>query len=87
MIGYPYDWIDSTLEVFAPVPSPEGGHLMFAHHCTVCDQRRLVFPSQVTGLDNHAEGISVHFTCWCGAEQTQLTGAAARRGAKVLTAA
>ena len=28
-------------------PSSEGGP-MFDHHCTACDQRQLIFPSQVT---------------------------------------
>ena len=47
---------------------------MFDHHCTVCDRRQLIFPSQVTSLANTDHGISVAFTCWCGAEQSMLTG-------------
>ena len=49
---------------------------MFDHQCTECGKRQLVFPSQVTSLANTAEGIVVTHTCWCGAEQTWLTGRA-----------
>ena len=47
---------------------------MFDHHCTSCDKRQLIFPSQVTSLVNTDHGIIVAFTCWCGAEQTLATG-------------
>ena len=47
---------------------------MFDHLCTECDKRQLIFPSQVTSLVNTDHGIIVAFTCWCGAEQTMLTG-------------
>jgi len=47
---------------------------MFDHHCTACDKRQLIFPSQVTSLVNSEHGIIVAFECWCGAEQTMLTG-------------
>lgn len=47
---------------------------MFAHHCTECDQRRLVFPSQIIGIDNTSAGIVVDFLCWCGAPQSLVTG-------------
>ena len=50
---------------------------MFASHCTACDQRQLIFPSQVTGMVNHDRGITVSYTCWCGAEQAWTTGTAA----------
>ena len=43
---------------------------MFDHHCTACDRRQLIFPSQVTRLDNTDHGIVVDFVCWCGSEQT-----------------
>ena len=49
---------------------------MFDHHCTACDRRQLIFPSQVTSLVNTDHGIIVAFECWCGAEQTMLTGRA-----------
>jgi hypothetical protein len=47
---------------------------MFTHHCTVCDKTQLIFPSQITSLTNTDAGITVRYTCWCGAEQTMLTG-------------
>ena len=47
---------------------------MFDHHCTACDRRQLIFPSQVTRIDNTDHGIEVAFDCWCGSEQTHLTG-------------
>jgi hypothetical protein len=47
---------------------------MFDHTCTECERRTLIFPSQVTSIANSDEGITVTFECWCGAEQTQLTG-------------
>ena len=52
---------------------------MFTHHCTACNRRQLILPSQVTRLDNTDRGIDVTFTCWCGSEQSLLTGRAARR--------
>ncbi|WP_109509922.1 hypothetical protein [Nocardioides speluncae] len=49
---------------------------MFDNDCQVCAQRVLIFPSQVTSLTNAGEDglIEVAFTCWCGTEQTKLTG-------------
>jgi hypothetical protein len=47
---------------------------MFVHTCSVCESRQLVFPSQIEALDNTDHGIIVSFTCWCGAEQSLLTG-------------
>ena len=32
---------------------------MFDHHCTACDKRQLIFPSQVTSLTNTDHGIVV----------------------------
>lgn len=61
---------------------------MFSHHCTACDRTQLIFTSQVTGLTNDELGIAVSFTCWCGSEQTKLTGkAAGARAARTLVAA
>jgi hypothetical protein len=60
---------------------------MFDNHCTACDQRQLIFPSQVTSMSNTDHGIVVTYTCWCGAEQTMTTGKAARRTEKVVLAA
>ena len=51
---------------------------MFAHHCTACDRRQLVFPGQVDGVVNTDHGIIVSFRCWCGSEQTLVTGSGAR---------
>ena len=59
---------------------------MFDHHCTACERRQLIFPSQVTSLDNTGHGIVVRFTCWCGADQTLVTGKAARAGRVALAA-
>ncbi len=50
---------------------------MFTHHCTTCDRRQLIFASQVLGLTNTAHGIEVSFRCWCGSEQSLVTGAVA----------
>ncbi len=52
---------------------------MFDNYCQVCAKRMLIFPSQITSLANTDHGIVVHFTCWCGTEQTHVTGAGARR--------
>jgi hypothetical protein len=52
---------------------------MFDHDCKVCAKRMLIFPSQVTSLANTDHGIVVAFTCWCGTEQTQVTGTGGRR--------
>ena len=52
---------------------------MFDHTCTECERRQLIFPSQVTSLVNTDHGIIVAFTCWCGADQTLLTGRSAER--------
>ncbi|MEI5676133.1 MULTISPECIES: hypothetical protein [unclassified Nocardioides] len=60
---------------------------MFAHHCTSCTQRQLIFPSQVTSLVNTDHGIIAAFTCWCGSEQTLLTGRNAGTQAEVREAA
>jgi hypothetical protein len=60
---------------------------MFDHMCTSCEKRQLIFPSQVTSIANTKAGIEVSFTCWCGAAQTWLTGAAAESARKVELAA
>jgi len=51
---------------------------VFAHHCTACDRSQLIFASQVTGLVNTDHGIVVSFSCWCGSEQSLVTGARPR---------
>ena len=50
---------------------------MFDHHCTACARRQLIFPSQVTRIANTDHGIVVEFGCWCGSEQSIVTGKAA----------
>ena len=52
---------------------------MFAHHCSVCDETNLIFDSQLISLDNTADGIVVRFACWCGAEQSTVSGRRAGR--------
>jgi hypothetical protein len=47
---------------------------MFATTCSACAQQYLIFPNQVRQIDNTDRGIEVRFECWCGAEQTLLTG-------------
>jgi hypothetical protein len=49
---------------------------MFDHHCTACDKRQLIFPSQITSVVNTEDGITVTYTCWCGTGQTWRTGKA-----------
>ena len=60
---------------------------MFDHQCTACEKRQLIFSSQVTSLTNTEHGIIVAFTCWCGAEQTLVTGTQAASSTKVVLAA
>ncbi len=60
---------------------------MFDNHCTACDKRQLIFPSQVTSMTNTEHGIVVAFTCWCGAAQTLTTGKATTRASRVTLAA
>ncbi|MBA2955454.1 hypothetical protein GON03_14040 [Nocardioides sp. MAH-18] len=60
---------------------------MFDHTCTACEKRQLIFPSQVTDMANTDHGIKVSFTCWCGAEQSVLTGKRAVSASKVTLAA
>jgi len=60
---------------------------MFDNFCLVCAGRVLIFPSQVTSMANTTEGIVVSFTCWCGIEQTQVTGRKARAVARETVAA
>ena len=60
---------------------------MFTHTCSHCEKRQLIFPSQITGIDNSERGIVVTFTCWCGAEQTGVTGRRAASRSDVVAAA
>ena len=47
---------------------------MFDHYCSACGKRQLIFPNRVTSVTNTTHGIVVAFTCWCGADQTWVTG-------------
>jgi hypothetical protein len=60
---------------------------MFDHDCTACGKRQLIFPTQITSVTNTAHGILIAFTCWCGADQTWMTGRRARNGTPVPSAA
>ena len=60
---------------------------MFDNNCQVCATRVLIFESQVTSVANTAAGIEVRFTCWCGTEQTQVTGRVVRAGRRQAVAA
>lgn len=60
---------------------------MFAHQCTDCQRRELIFADQITNVTNTSHGIIVKFTCWCGAEQTMLSGKTATTAPKVTLAA
>ena len=54
---------------------------MFDNNCQVCASRVLIFESQITSMTNTDHGIELAFTCWCGTEQTQVTGKGAREHA------
>lgn len=41
---------------------------MFASYCARCAGRVLVFSSQITGIDDAADGFTVRFACTCGTE-------------------
>ena len=59
---------------------------MFDNNCQVCATRVLIFESQVSSVANTAAGIEVRFTCWCGTEQTQVTGRVSRRDREAVAA-
>ncbi len=52
---------------------------MFLTTCTACTHRYLIFPSQFTSMVNTDHGIVVDYTCWCGAEQSTVTGSRTER--------
>ena len=49
---------------------------MFARRCSACARKQLVFADQVTEVVNTSVGILVRYTCWCGSEQSFVTGKA-----------
>ena len=60
---------------------------MFDRHCSACDRTQLIFPSQIQGVANTDHGILVSYVCWCGSEQTWLTGSTGRTDQPALVAA
>ena len=60
---------------------------MFDRHCTACDRIQLIFPSQIQGVTNTDHGILVSYVCWCGSEQTWLTGSTGNAHQSALVAA
>lgn len=56
---------------------------MFLHHCTACDQRQLIFPSQISGVAEVGGRSGFAFTCWCGEPQVWLTGRAVEAPAEL----
>ena len=60
---------------------------MFDHTCTACEKRQLIVPSMVTAMTNTDHGIVLAFTCWCGADQSMVTGKKAVSTSKVALAA
>lgn len=46
--------------------------MLFINHCTECDRRQLIFPSQVKAVLETDAGVELLYTCWCGADQTHL---------------
>lgn len=65
--------------------------MLFTHTCTECARTQLIFGSQANGVIETDRGSELLFTCWCGAEQTQLisdlAGVASRRAERVLVGA
>ena len=49
--------------------------------------RQLIFPSQIQGVTNTDHGILVSYVCWCGSEQTWLTGSTGHADQPALVAA
>lgn len=52
---------------------------MFSHHCTDCERTQLFSTGQITRLSNTDHGIVLSLRCWCGSEQSIVTGKNARR--------
>lgn len=59
---------------------------MFTHRCTECERTQLIFPSQSTGVATVEGREAVAFTCWCGAAQTHVMGAARAEQPELVTA-
>lgn len=50
---------------------------MFDFHCSECNRRQVLFPSQVEQVINDERGITVIVRCWCGELGALRTGAKA----------
>lgn len=65
--------------------------MLFTHTCTECARTQLIFGSQANGVIETDRGPALLFTCWCGAEQSQIlgagTGVAPRRVERTLVSA
>ena len=59
---------------------------MFDNECTVCGKRQLIFPSQIATIANTDAGIVIGYTCWCGADQTWVTGRASEKAPALVAA-
>jgi hypothetical protein len=66
-------WLRIELSRFVP-PWKSRKVSVFQHHCTACDRTELIFPSMLRSLANTDHGIELRFECWCGAEQSVLSG-------------
>lgn len=66
-------WLDRSILAKSGF-QPLGVSSMFDAYCTQCGKHTLIFPSQILGIDNTDRGIEVAFVCWCGSEQTWVTG-------------
>jgi hypothetical protein len=60
---------------------------MFVNTCTACDKRQLIFPSQFKAVESTPAGTLIHYTCWCGAEQSWPGGLDGTRREPVAVAA
>lgn len=59
---------------------------MFDIFCTACERRQLVFPDQVLGIGNDADGIHMVFRCRCESVGVWHTGRSARQVASARAA-
>jgi hypothetical protein len=51
----------------------EVGDLMFDAYCPTCAKRHLVFATQIRGISQAVDHVSVAYQCWCGAMSTWTT--------------
>jgi hypothetical protein len=48
---------------------------VFRARCEVLGRDVLIWPSDLLGVHNTVDGISIHYTCACGEEAEIITGA------------